>query len=139
MNIEIYEKIPQDARRIREAVFLDEQGFENEYDENDTIAKHIVIYDDNNKALGTCRVYFDKDIGCYHIGRIAVIKEYRGGGLGRLLVTEAEKIAKALGGADVFIGGQVRVKDFYIKLGYSPIGDEYIEENVAHIGLKKPI
>ncbi len=138
MNIEIYENIPDDARKIRESVFLDEQGFENEYDENDNIAKHIVIYDDN-KALGTCRVYFDNDIGCYHIGRIAVIKEYRGGGLGRVLVTEAEKTAKALGGTEVFIGGQVRVKDFYIRLGYAPVGDEYIEENVAHIGLKKSV
>lgn len=138
MDIKILDKINDDARYIRNTVFIEEQGFEREYDEIDSLSKHIVIYE-GGVALGTCRVFFDKDIGCYHIGRIAVLKEHRGKGLGRILVTEAEKTAEKMGGTEVFIGGQVRVADFYLKLGYTAYGDTYLDEGVPHIGLKKSL
>jgi predicted GNAT family N-acyltransferase len=138
MEIRIFDKINTDARYIRNTVFIEEQGFEREYDEIDSFATHIVIYD-GTTALGTCRVFFDEALGCYHTGRIAVLKEHRGKGLGRVLVTEAEKVAKSKGGKDIYIGGQVRVSDFYVKLGYTPYGDVYMDEGVPHIGLKKSL
>ena len=139
METKIFDTIPQESRFIRETVFLDEQGFEKEYDENDDIAKHIVIYD-NTTAVATCRVYWDKEVNCYHVGRIAVLKHYRGNGLGIKIVTEAEKPIKALGGNEVFISGQVRVAEFYInKLGYTQYGEAYLEENVPHVALKKSV
>lgn len=138
MEIRIFDKINTDARYIRNTVFIEEQGFEREYDEIDSFATHIVIYD-GTTALGTCRVFFDEALGCYHTGRIAVLKEHRGKGLGRVLVTEAEKVAKSKGGKDIYIGGQVRVSDFYIKLGYTPYGVVYMDEGVPHIGLKKSL
>ncbi len=138
MEIKVLDKINSDARYIRNTVFIEEQGFEREYDEIDSFATHIVIYE-KDVALGTCRVFFDEDLGCYHIGRIAVLKEHRGKGLGKLLVTEAEKASKKMGGSEVFIGGQVRVADFYVKLGYTPYGDTYLDEGVPHIGLKKSL
>ena len=93
MDIRVFDKIPDEARIIRETVFLDEQGFEKEYDENDNVAKHIVIYDEKN-AIATCRVYWDDEVNCYHVGRIAVLKPHRGKGLGIKIVTEAEKLKK---------------------------------------------
>ena len=138
MEIRIFDKINTDARYIRNTVFIEEQGFEREYDEIDSFATHIVIYD-GTTALGTCRVFFDEALGCYHTGRIAVLKDYRGKGLGRELVTEAEKVAKSKGGKYIYIGGQVRVSDFYVKLGYTPYGDVYMDEGVPHIGLKKSL
>jgi predicted GNAT family N-acyltransferase len=138
MEIKVLDKINDDARYIRNTVFIEEQGFEREYDDIDSFAAHIVIYE-GDTALGTCRVFFDEELGCYHTGRIAVLKEHRGKGLGRILVTEAEKAAKGMGGTEVFIGGQVRVKDFYIRLGYIPYGEEYLDEGVPHIGLKKSL
>lgn len=138
MEIKVLDKINEDARYIRNTVFIEEQGFEREYDEIDGFATHIVIYE-GGSAIGTCRVFFDDDLGCYHTGRIAVLKEHRGKGLGRILVTEAEKVAKNLGGTEVFIGGQVRVRDFYERLGYTAYGDTYLDEGVPHIGLKKSV
>lgn len=139
MEIKIYDKIPDEARFIRETVFLDEQGFPKEYDENDNIAKHIVIYDES-VAVATCRVYWDKEVNCYHIGRIAVLKPHRGKGLGIEVVTQAEKLVKSMGGKEIFISGQLRVAQFYIdKLGYTQYGDAYLEENVPHVALKKSI
>lgn len=139
MDIKIFDKIPPESRFIRETVFLDEQGFEKEYDENDNIAKHIVIYE-NDEAIGTCRLYWDDEVNCYHVGRIAVLKPHRGKGLGIKIVTEAEKIIKEMGGKEVFISGQVQVVEFYVKkLGYTQYGDVYLEEKKPHVALKKSI
>ena len=43
MRIEVYDKVVDEARYIRETVFLQEQGFEKEYDEYDNVAKTIVM------------------------------------------------------------------------------------------------
>ncbi len=139
MDIKVFDKIPNEARFIRETVFLDEQGFEKEYDENDNVAKHIVIYE-NSEAIATCRLYWDKEVNCYHVGRIAVLKPHRGKGLGIKIVTEAERLIKEMGGKEVFISGQLRVAEFYVnKLGYTQYGDTYLEEKVPHVALKKAL
>ena len=139
MDIKVFDKIPPESRFIRETVFLDEQGFEKEYDENDNIAKHIVIYE-NDEAIATCRLYWDDEVNCYHVGRIAVLKPHRGKGLGIKIVTEAEKVIKEMGGKEVFISGQVQVVEFYDKkLGYTQYGDVYLEEKKPHVALKKSI
>lgn len=139
MDIKVFDKIPPESRFIRETVFLDEQGFEKEYDENDNIAKHIVIYE-NDEAIATCRLYWDDGVNCYHVGRIAVLKPHRGKGLGIKIVTEAEKVIKEMGGKEVFISGQVQVVEFYVKkLGYTQYGDVYLEEKKPHVALKKSI
>ena len=139
MDIKVFDKIPPESRFIRETVFLDEQGYEKEYDENDNIAKHIVIYE-NDEAIATCRLYWDDEVNCYHVGRIAVLKPHRGKGLGIKIVTEAEKVIKEMGGKEVFISGQVQVVEFYVKkLGYTQYGDVYLEEKKPHVALKKSI
>ena len=139
MDIKVFDEIPPESRFIRETVFLSEQGFEKEYDENDNIAKHIVIYE-NDEAIATCRLYWDDEVNCYHVGRIAVLKPHRGKGLGIKIVTEAEKIIKEMGGKEVFISGQVQVVEFYVKkLGYTQYGDVYLEEKKPHVSLKKSI
>lgn len=136
MRTVVYDNVVDEARYIRETVFLQEQGFENEYDEYDNIAKTIVIYD-GDKAIATCRLYWDPRVNCHHVGRIAVLKHRRGEGLGAKIVTEAENVIKALGGKEVFISGQVRVAEFYKKLGYTQYGEVYMEENHPHVALKK--
>lgn len=136
MRIEVYDKVVDEARYIRETVFLQEQGFEKEYDEYDNVAKTIVIYD-GDEAIATCRLYWDNEVNCYHMGRIAVLKHRRGEGLGAIIVTEGEKVIKSLGGKEVFISGQIQVAEFYKKLGYTQYGEVYMEENHPHVALKK--
>lgn len=136
MEVKIFDSITQDARCIRETVFIKEQGFEREYDEIDLVAKHIVIYDDN-VAVGTCRVFWCEEENSYHVGRIAVLKEHRGKSLGKLLMNEAEKLTKSLGGKTLKLGGQVRAAGFYDKLGYERYGDEYLDEGYPHIPFVK--
>ena len=49
-----------DAKFIRKSVFMDEQGFAEEFDDKDAIAKHVVLYNGKSKLIATCR-YFSTD------------------------------------------------------------------------------
>ena len=45
MTFRIYDKLCEDAKQIRTEVFVAEQGFETEFDDTDSKARHIVGYD----------------------------------------------------------------------------------------------
>lgn len=81
MYINIYEHLPKEAQKIRKTVFIKEQGFHNEFDEIDSYAKHLVLYDEK-VPIATCRFFSRESCEDYFIGRIAVIKEYRGKNIG---------------------------------------------------------
>lgn len=126
-----------DAAVIREAVFMREQGFSNEFDETDKTAHHVVVYD-GNRPMATGRT-FSEDGETYHLGRIAVLKEYRGLHLGALVVQSLEKKALQLGAKKLELSAQVRVKGFYKKMGYMPVGKEYPDEHAPHILMQKNV
>ncbi len=135
MKVCVYNEKNDDAINIRINVFVDEQGFRDEFDKVDDIAKHIVVYDDEN-PIGTCRIftYDNKD---YFLGRLAVIKEHRNQGIGALLMKAAEDYVKKVNGNTLKLHAQCRVKAFYAKLGYVEYGDIEDEEGVSHIWMKK--
>jgi len=56
MRYEVSEAIPEDAKAIRKAVFVEEQGFHNEFDRTDDASLHIVAYD-GDEPVGVCRVF----------------------------------------------------------------------------------
>ena len=89
-----YDTLPQCAKDIRINVFINEQGFQEEFDELDGISNHLVTFD-GDKPCATVRFY-EQD-GIYYIGRLAVLKEYRSHHLGAKTVNEAEKIIKEKG------------------------------------------
>ena len=62
MTAKIYDSLPKEAEAIRRAVFMDEQGFKDEFDDIDGTAWHIVIFDGSVPAA-TCRVFFDEKLG----------------------------------------------------------------------------
>lgn len=100
-----YDKIDfNDAKIIRQRVFVEEQGFENEFDEIDDFAYHLVVYQ-NNQAVATGRMY-PKDDKIMILGRIATIKDYRKKGFGRIVVQELEKKASELGYLTVQLSAQ---------------------------------
>lgn len=128
----------QQAADIRKAVFVDEQGFQNEFDDIDNDAYHAVLFTDDKTPVA-CGRLFTSDGKTYTIGRVAVIKEYRKKGLGEKIVTALESKARELGGIETELSAQVRAKGFYEKLGYSPFGDEYLDEYCPHISMKKAL
>ena len=136
IDFKVTNTLSEDEKMIRETVFIEEQKFKIEFDDTDDIATHIVMYIDNN-PVGCCRLY--KQENEYHIGRIAVLKPYRGKGYGEKILLEAEKVAKKMGADSISLFAQVRASGFYEKLGYKKHGEIYFDEYCEHIAMKKDI
>lgn len=137
MKAEIYNGIPACAKEIRQKVFMDEQGFQNEFDEIDATAAHIVLFDGSNMPIATCRVFWDAAMDSYILGRLAVVKEYRGQNIGSALIEEAEKYVYQKGGSSICLHAQCRAAAFYEKSGFIQFGDIEDDEGVPHIWMKK--
>lgn len=125
----------EDAANIRQTVFVDEQGFENEFDEIDETAYHLVIYD-KTVPIATGRMY-PKDQTTMILGRVATIKDYRGQNIGSLIVTLLENKARELNYQTTELSAQQRVQGFYEKLNYQVEGDTYFDEWCLHVKMKK--
>ena len=118
MQIKHFDTLPEDAVFIRKEVFVKEQGFKNEFDEKDNEAHFLVGYE-NGSPVATCRIFYDTAKSIYIFGRIAVLKPYRGTGLGSLLLTEAQSYVTAKNAAKIGISAQVRAAGFYETLALS--------------------
>ena len=123
------------VKEIRTAVFIQEQGFHNEFDDIDERAIHAVLYD-GRLPIATGRT-FAEDNGSYIIGRIAVIKSYRGKGIGKSVVSALEQQAKKMGACCIQLSAQVHALDFYKKLGYMETGAKYMDEYCPHVQMQK--
>lgn len=131
--------LPPDAQALRTTVFVDEQGFGREFDDKETLSTHVVAYE-NGVPVGTCRYYPLTDDGrTFVVGRVAVTKAYRKGGVGAALMKEAERQIVLAGASEIRVSAQVRASAFYEKQGYVPYGDTYYEEHVPHIAMKKNV
>ncbi len=139
MNMKLYETLPREAVKIRQAVFVEEQGFCEEFDITDGEAKHLVLFD-GKTPVATCR-FFRKDLDSNHyiIGRIAVIKPYRGKKIGSRLIKSVETEILKAGGSRVFLHAQETARDFYEKQGYLACSEIDFDENCPHIWMCKEI
>jgi len=136
VQIKLYKKFPEEARVIRQRVFVEEQGFTDEFDETDSIALHLVAFDGGCPA-GTCRIFWDEQMGMYVLGRLAVLEEYRGQGVGAQLVYAAERQTDRLGGRELYLHAQCAAADFYKKQGYRTMGEVEPEQGCPHIWMLK--
>lgn len=125
-----------DAMMIRKAVFIEEQGFQNEFDQTDETAFHLVLYADGAPAA-VARLFAQQDGAAYTVGRIAVLSQYRGLHLGNHILKEAEQCARRLGAKRLVLSAQCRVQPFYEKNGYTASGDVYLDEFCPHIHMEK--
>ena len=121
-------KAQRDAQRIRFAVFVEEQGVpaELEMDDNDPRCLHALAYVDR-RPIGTGRLLPDG-----HIGRMAVLKEWRGHGAGKALLRALIEAARRRGDTEVLLSAQVHALGFYRAEGFQAEGDEYEEAGIAH-------
>ncbi|MBQ7793613.1 MAG: GNAT family N-acetyltransferase [Clostridia bacterium] len=122
------------ARPLREEVFMGEQGISFDYDEYDDSSWHIVGYD-GDVLIGAARMYKLTDQS-WKIGRVAVKKEYRGGYIGDLMMKTLQDKIVTLGGIEAVVSSQAAVKGFYLKEGYIPEGEPYMEAGIEHILMK---
>ncbi|MGN0531990.1 MAG: GNAT family N-acetyltransferase [Eubacterium sp.] len=142
MNYKIFDQATDESKALRIEIFVNEQKvpLELEIDEKDKpgMAKHIVFFDKNEKAVATSRFYVEED-NIWHIGRICVSKDARGTGLGKTLLDATESEIKKLGGTKAYISAQTQAQGFYQKMGYVPYGDTYMEDTIEHIAMYKDL
>lgn len=122
-----------DLRRIRERVFVQEQGVppEQEWDSLDSQAIHFLAQEDDF-SVGTARLLPDGSIG-----RVAVLREWRGLGIGEKLLKAAIAEAENRGLREQTLTAQVHAARFYERLGFEVISDEFIEAGIPHIEMRR--
>jgi len=117
------------AGPLRFAIFVDEQNVPSgiELDDQDAHCVHAVAYDVDNKAIGTGRLLPDG-----HIGRMAVVKEWRRRGIGAEIMAALIHEAQKRGHQQVVVSAQLQAAEFYRGLGFVAEGKVYTEAGMLH-------
>lgn len=128
------EKNIEDAFKIRFKVFVDEQGVPEdiELDDIDDYAEHLVVYKEGI-PIATGRWFLED--GKVLLGRIAVLKEYRGSNLGNLVMSSFMNRIFNQGFDEIYLHAQTRVRGFYEKIGFNSYGDVYDEAGIEHVSM----
>lgn len=118
----------QEILSLRYRVFSLEQGVDPDIDIDglDDDAVQILALD-NGTPVGTGRMLADG-----HIGRIAVLMDYRKTGIGKQIVSCLIEHARNNKLDRVFLGAQISAVPFYEKLGFCRSGEDYMEANILH-------
>ena len=121
-----------EAQRVRFAVFVEEQGVpaEIELDDMDEHCVHALAFE-GSEAVGTGRLLPDG-----HIGRMAVLKAWRGRGVGAALLRRLIQAARERGDAEVVLSAQVHALGFYRAHGFIAQGDVYEEAGIPHQSMR---
>lgn len=120
-----------DLRRIREAVFVVEQEVppELEWDADDADAVHFLAFEDEF-AVGAARLLPDG-----RIGRVSVLKDWRGLHIGEALMQAAIAEAERRGLGRQFLTAQVYAIPFYERLGFRIDSEEFLEAGIPHVDM----
>lgn len=119
---------------VRNVVFVQEQKVppKIEFDGLDKKSTHVIVKL-NNTTVGCARI---RSIdGKMKLERIAILKQYRGKGLGKKLIDFLLFYHKQVGAKEIVIHAQYRLKGFYERIGFKTRGKEFDEANIKHIAM----
>jgi len=121
-----------EAFPIREEVFIKEQGVpaDLEIDEFDPLASHALAYQ-GDRCVGTGRLVHLGN-GQAQIGRMAVLTQFRGKGVGKLILSKLIDLATTEGVSSLVLHSQIIAIPFYEKLGFQADGPSYDEVGIEH-------
>lgn len=116
-------------RDVRTEVFIEEQNVspEEEWDGCDDQSLHVLAVDDQENPIGTGRLLPEGKIG-----RMAVIKEWRGRGVGAEILKMLMREAQSRGHEKVRLAAQVHAIPFYEKFGFKAYGNEFMDAGIPH-------
>ena len=133
MTLEIVETLDVAlCRRLRRVVFIEEQGVSeaDEIDDLDDVALHLLALVDGT-AVGSARLLVQGEVG--KIGRVCVLSQARGGGIGAALITAAvARFGEIEGVTKAKLGAQVHALGFYERLGFQAFGPVYDDAGIDH-------
>ena len=120
---------------IRNKVFSVEQGIPAEvvFDDSDETATHFLI-SNQYIALGCGRLLPDGKIG-----RMAVLPEHRGQGLGRTMLDGIVDHARRGGYRRLYLHAQAQAVGFYQAAGFEPVGELFEEAGIPHAAMEMQI
>ena len=120
---------------IREKVFIEEQEVTSqlEWDGMDKDAIHFLAFKDK-KAVGCARAFVIQNR--MQLGRMAVLKKYRGEGIGSALIEIAMTLAKLNQLSGIYISAQCHAINFYKKFGFEVTSDIYLDVEIPHRDMK---
>ncbi len=126
------------CQAIRRVVFIDGQNVpeHEEVDGKDPDASHVLAWV-NGSAIGTARVL---PFGTTSkIGRVAVLEEHRGTGIGAAIIEACHAAARRQGATRVILGSQTHAIGFYEQLGYRAYGDVFDDAGIPHRMMELPL
>jgi predicted GNAT family N-acyltransferase len=114
---------------VRRRVFIDEQGVpeDEEWDGADPDCVHAIARSDDGAAIGTGRLLPDG-----HIGRMAVLPDWRRLGVGSALLSALLAEARRRGWNCVALNAQLHAIDFYRRFGFVAHGSEFLDAGIPH-------
>jgi predicted GNAT family N-acyltransferase len=125
----------KEVYHIRTEVFVDEQKvpLELEMDEWDSTAIHVLALF-HTEAVGCGRIIISSSHA--HIGRVAVKKQYRKKGIGKLLMHFLVNTCKSKGAKEVILHSQIHAIPFYESLGFETRGEIFLDAGIEHREMK---
>ena len=123
-------------RPVRETVFIHEQAVpeELEWDGLDPQCAHVLAWNDQGDAIGTARMQPNGTIG-----RMAVLKDWRGRGAGRALLEALLDCAVRQGLTRVTLSAQTHAIGFYERAGFHVVGELFIDAGIPHRKMVKEL
>lgn len=114
---------------IRRRVFIDEQSVPEalEWDGLDEDAVHVLASDGANQPIGCARL-----LPHGKIGRMAVLPEWRGHGVGRTMLEKLIALARAQGLSEISLSAQAHAIPFYEQAGFRVCSEMYDDAGIPH-------
>ena len=131
-----WEKAQPVAGPLRFAIFVGEQNVPPgiELDDLDASCVHAVAYDVDGKAIGTGRLLPDG-----HIGRMAVVVEWRRRGIGAEILEALVNEARKRGHKEVILSAQLQAAEFYRGAGFVAEGKVFEEAGILHQKMRRAL
>ena len=123
-------------RRVRQDVFVDEQGIPEslEWDGRDASCRHVLALTGTAEVIATGRLLADG-----RIGRMAVLRAWRGSGVGSALLERLQQQALDGGLQRVYVHAQAEVAGFYSRAGFQVAGQPFVTADIVHVEMTKAL
>lgn len=128
----------QPLREIRERVFIQEQyvSIADEWDDKDETAIHFLVNTDAGNAIACARLVVEthEKQTLLHIGRVAVLADYRQQAIGRALMAAIITYCKyEYSSHKIYLHAQTTRRRFYEHLSFVACGEVFMDAGIPHI------
>jgi predicted GNAT family N-acyltransferase len=131
-----WEREREAMRAVRSEVFIREQAVPQdiEWDVNDPLCVHALAVDADGTPIGTGRLAPDGKIG-----RMAVLPDWRGSGVGTAILEFLVVCARDRGLKECYMNAQSHALDFYLQQGFEAYDAEFMEAGIPHRHMKRSL